>query len=116
MCSVEKMRGLLVEASKAVCGDRNSDYGDPAVNHERTAEAWCWYLRHRCIKQTADGPMLTINARDVAWMNVLQKISRECHSAKHDNAVDIAGFAANAAACLESPEQKANEAYAEIAS
>lgn len=119
MTNKEKMRSLLIEASKAVCGDRHADYGDPAENHERTAEAWCWYLKHRCIRLTENGYQLVLDGYDACAMMNLAKVSRDIHHRKLDNLVDICGYAANAATMLEEPtqsQQQENEAYAEIAS
>lgn len=98
--SIELMAETLDKVKEIVSGDRNADYGDPIDNHERTARFWVEYLRHR-ISVTPTGAAITLNGRDVCWLNVLQKISRECHCAKHDNAIDVCGYAANAAACME---------------
>lgn len=87
--SVVKMKALLAEATKAVAGDRNHDYGDPVDNHRRTAELWSTFLG------------VEITPRQVCICNILQKVSREAHFRKRDTLVDIAGYAANAEACSE---------------
>ncbi len=88
--SNQVMRGVLDEAAGIICGDRQDKYGLPEINHQRTADGWNWYLKY-C------GPKL--DPRDVAWLNVIQKISRDLHCRSRDNCVDIVGYAANAAAC-----------------
>ena len=78
---------ILQEAGEIVCGDRHDDYGHPMANHSRTAAMWSAYLG------------IEINARQVCWMNVLQKASRDAHHTKRDNLVDGAGYLENAERC-----------------
>lgn len=78
---------VLADAGAAVRLARRADYGPPKENHERTAAMWTAYLG------------VAVTARHVCMMNVLQKASRDAHRAKHDNLVDIAGYAANAGEC-----------------
>lgn len=75
---------ILAEADRITSTDRNVDYGHPLDNHTRTAALWSAYLG------------VTITAREVCWMNVLQKGSRDRHLSKRDNLVDGAGFLRNA--------------------
>jgi len=75
---------ILDEAAAIVDGARQDNYGPPALNHARTAEMWTTYLGIR------------ITPRMVCIMNALMKISRDKHKPKHDNLVDIAGWARNA--------------------
>ena len=97
--SSEVMKQLADDATNAVCGDRNLDYGDPVDNHERTAEVWVWYLKNRCIRAKEDGGLqIALDGRDVAALNILQKLSRDCHSRTRDSLVDIVGYAMNAEA------------------
>ena len=88
---------ILEEAKKITYGDRNHQYGSPADNHARTAEMWSTYLG------------VPITSRDVCMLNVLQKVSRDRHRAKRDNAVDIAGFADNAERCPKPPTEEKTE-------
>jgi hypothetical protein len=83
---------VLEEAAHATSGARRKRYGHPITNHGRTAALWSVYLRDR-----TSGSQLT--ARDVCMLNILQKISRDCHRPSRDNLVDIAGYAANAELC-----------------
>ena len=78
---------VLEEAANIVQNDRRKNYGEPAVNHKRTAELWSAYLGFE------------IAPRQVCMMNILQKISRDRHRETHDNLVDIAGYAENAHLC-----------------
>jgi len=81
----ERPLSILTEAAEAI--DSHADYGAPLENHTRTAALWSAYLG------------ITITARQVCMLNVLQKVSRDAHSAKRDNLVDIAGYARNAELC-----------------
>ncbi len=80
----ESFSSILTEAAHLVHGERRAAYGDPSVNHGRTADLWSSYLG------------VPITPRQVCMMNILQKISRDAFAPKHDNLVDIAGYAANA--------------------
>ena len=78
---------ILHEALHITTGARNTDYGPPRHNHGCTA--------------TLNFPeehvqALHVTARDVCWLNILQKASRDAHLAQRDNLVDVAGYAANA--------------------
>lgn len=84
-------------AYDAVHGDRQRDYGSPAANHERTAALWSAFLGIR------------IAPRDVCWLNVLQKLSRDRHRPTEDNEVDIAGYAENAFMMREQRESNTSE-------
>lgn len=78
----------LTEAQDAIT-ERGKAYGHPLENHSATAEMWSSYLQRRY------GVSLPLDAEDVCLLNILQKVSREAHQRKHDNRVDMAGFAAN---------------------
>jgi hypothetical protein len=84
---------ILDEAKTIVHDPRRVSYGDPAVNHTRTAAMWNAYLGSRLTQ--------AMEARDVCMLNILQKVSREANQPKRDNLTDIAGFAANAEMCGE---------------
>lgn len=73
---------ILDEAKGLVCRDRNSDYGHPKDDFERTAQIWSAIIGR------------TITARQVALCMIGVKMSRECHRPKRDNRVDMAGYAA----------------------
>lgn len=80
---------IFEEALELVYGDRGEHYGHPSDNHGCTAEMWSAYLRRR----GWTGPPLTV--RDVCWMNVAQKMSRDANAPKRDNIVDSCGYLGN---------------------
>jgi hypothetical protein len=84
----EPKQSILEQAENAV-SQRMAAYGPPTVNHERTALFWKSYLRARY------GIVFPLDAEAVAWMNVLQKMSREMHSKTDDGLVDVAGYVRN---------------------
>lgn len=84
------MHAILDEAKGIVCGDRQDAYGPPIDNHTRTSEGINWYLKH-CGK--------TLDARDICWLNVIQKISRDLNERRRDNLLDVIGYCANAESC-----------------
>lgn len=69
---------------------RGRYYGDPATNHQATADFWRVYVRRKY------GVDLPLTGRDVVWMNILQKTSRDANREKRDNLLDTAGYAENA--------------------
>ena len=83
---------ILGEAFGIVHSTRRAEYGTPQQNHDRTAALWSAYLG------------VEITARQVCMLNVLQKISRDAFKPKHDNLVDIAGYAENAALLSVDPD------------
>lgn len=74
---------ILDKAAWITSVDRNATYGPPRDNHSRTAELWSAYLG------------IPLTYRDVCWMNVLQKASRDRHYPQLDNLVDGAGYLRN---------------------
>lgn len=83
-------RTEILDAAKAcVCGQREEDYGTPEDNFGLIAELWGVYLRKKGCVSTYILP------EDVAAMMALLKIARiAAGSAKADNWVDLAGYAA----------------------
>ena len=69
--------------------DRSATYGPPHLNHGCTAALWSAYLSRRL------NALITLSARDVCWMNILQKIGRDAHEAYADNVADTKGYADN---------------------
>ena len=71
----------LTEAASVVKGERQESYGPAERNLSRIAELWASYLGH------------PITSRNVAVMMILLKAARDAHKSKHDNMVDICGYA-----------------------
>lgn len=71
----------LEEAGKIVRGSREDTYGPAERNLSRIAKMWSAYLS------------VPLTARQVAVMMVLLKASRDAFKPKHDNMVDICGYA-----------------------
>jgi len=71
---------ILLEAHVLLNGDRQDDYGHPAVSLVRIAAMWSAYLGH------------AVTGKDVGLLMALFKIGREAHSHKLDNLVDAAGY------------------------
>lgn len=81
--------GILRDAIKCVCGEREQDYGSPEDNFALIANLWTAYMRK-------DG--LEFTAKDVAMMMALLKIARiRTGTGTFDSFVDLAGYAACAA-------------------
>ncbi len=91
----EKMHALLDDTKEIVGGSRNKAYGNPADNHNCTAALFNAYLARKL------GVPVNLTGRDICFLNILQKASREAHWSQRDNALDCAGYAANAEACVE---------------
>ena len=73
---------ILKEANSILTGDRAKDYGDAYSSFKRIADYWGTYLNRA-----------NISPRDVAMMLILFKVARENNKHKHDNLVDIIGYA-----------------------
>lgn len=71
----------LTEAASVVKGERQESYGPAERNLSRIAELWSSYLDH------------PITSRNVAVMMILLKAARDAYKTKHDNMVDICGYA-----------------------
>ena len=82
-----EMETVLEEAARITSADRNKSYGPPRDNHSRTAALWTAYL-------SAIG-CRPLDYRDVCWLNVLQKASRDAFCPKRDNLTDAIGFLRN---------------------
>ena len=94
---------ILEEAAALIYGDRNRDYGTPLDNHSTTAALWNAYIAALVRRGKTE-----LDAEDVCWMNVLQKISREATTGakKRDTAVDVAGYAGNVQMCRDEVEKR----------
>jgi len=98
---VPSMRAqILREAERIIYGDREDEYGSPAVNLQATADLWSAYLERQL-----NAP---IKPYDVALMMVLLEVSRAKNGGQTsiDHFVDIAGYAAIAGELLAGKEAK----------
>lgn len=73
---------ICQEADRIVATDRQQDYGHPFDNFTQTGKLWAAILG-----------LDEITPEQVGLMMVAAKISRQCHSPKRDNLVDMAGYA-----------------------
>ena len=79
MSSVPKT--ILEEAQEAAYGDRHENYGHPIDNFQRIAALWEVILGTK------------VSPKNAALCMCAVKISRELHTSKRDNLVDLAGYA-----------------------
>lgn len=87
-----KSATILEEAAGIVYGRGEKDYGHPRDNFGDEARAWSAYLHARGLMPRDKW----LTARDVAQINVLQKVIRDGNASKHDNLVDTIGYALTA--------------------
>ena len=106
---LDAMKDFCRKVMGIVTGSRHKAYGTPASNHTCTAKMWSAYISRKLNLE------VTLSARDVCFLNILQKCAREAHWSQEDNAVDIAGYAANSVACVfaETPVQPPFDIVAE---
>lgn len=88
--------GILDQAKKCVCGQREQEYGTPESNFKIIADLWNDYLG---LAENGDGvPIFSIKnitTMDVAMMMALLKIARiKNGGGSGDSFVDLAGYAA----------------------
>lgn len=72
---------ILAEAERLVTGDRNGAYGHPHEDFTRTAKIWSGILG------------FDVSPEQIGLCMIGLKLSREVHRHKHDNLVDMAGYA-----------------------
>lgn len=70
------------EAKQLICGVRRMDYGGVEESFNDVAQAWSLLFD------------ITVTPEQVTLAMVLLKVFREKRNHKHDNLVDIAGYAA----------------------
>ena len=76
-----ELGAALDEARRLICGDRRADYGGVEESFTDVAQAWSILFD------------VTVTPEQVALAMVLLKVYREKRNHKHDNLVDIAGYA-----------------------
>jgi hypothetical protein len=89
----------LAEASKLTGGDRNAAYGPPHQNLTHMATMVTAYL----IGKYNLGSFF-LDSEDMAWIMVMAKMSRTVATAKADNYIDAAAYAAIAGECRDTIE------------
>lgn len=72
---------LFAEAERTISGPRRDAYGDATASFERVAASWSQIVGK------------TLTASQVALMMIAFKVCREANAHKHDNVVDICGYA-----------------------
>lgn len=70
------------EAKEIVYGDREQTYGHPSINLERIASMWSVIFGH------------PVTPRQVCQAMIALKLARDVNAPKHDNVVDMIGYAA----------------------
>lgn len=77
---------ILQRAHDCVCGQRETDYGNPEDNFTMIAKLWTDYM---------NVPGVLFTAKDVAMMMALLKVARiRSGKGSLDSFVDLAGYAA----------------------
>ena len=89
---------VLQEADELIHGERAKAYGNPRINHGCTAALISALLSNKYRKS------IVLDADDVCWFNICQKMSREANEPKRDNLVDVCGYVGNIEMMLETPE------------
>jgi hypothetical protein len=86
---------ILNFAKKLTLGDRDKQYGDPNTNLTATARLFTAYLIAKYRGQTLEETQFDLSAEDVAWLNILIKMSRSFFGEfKADSFIDAAAYAA----------------------
>lgn len=105
---------VLQTAESLVNGDRNVQYGDPIDDFRRTAALLETYLKGIFDKYGS----VHIEPHDVAILMILLKVSRIVWSpGKEDHWIDVAGYAACGADCVERETEEgetSNDDHAEV--
>ena len=84
---------ILADADQITSVDRQRYYGHPLDNHGNTAALWTAWLKRRFPELAGEWQL---DARDVCWLMILLKASREANLRNRDNLVDACGYARNA--------------------
>jgi len=93
---------FLADAIGLVSGERDEQYGKPIDNLTATAILFSAYIYAKYAGEIIDPLSFNLTAEDIAWLNVLQKISRTFNGVvKPDTYTDAAGYSALAGECAE---------------
>jgi hypothetical protein len=88
MTSTSPKETILQEAQRIIHGERNEAYGRPIDDFTCSAGMISAYLSRKL------GVKVELGPEDIPILMILVKVSREAHSPKRDNLVDICGYAA----------------------
>lgn len=80
---------LFLGEVMSIVRERGESYGPPEIHWGRTAALWTALLGERLTEP--------LTARDVARLYVADKLSRDVHTPRRDNLLDIAGYATGVA-------------------
>lgn len=96
---IGRMRSLLMDAIRATCTERNSDYGTPSENYGRIRDLWQAYP-----------PSEDLDEVDAVILMILTKVARIVESPDlRDSWMDIAGYAAVGWAVASAEEDNLDE-------
>lgn len=97
-----EIESILQEAQRLTHGDRNTTYGHPLDDYSRTAGMVNSMLAHK-LKEP-------LTPSECAAIMCCVKLSRQAHSPKRDNMIDLAGYAWVVQECLDETERRAKNA------
>lgn len=98
---------ILNTAKETVVVEREIEYGPPWENLTNCAMLWSAYLCAKFAGKTVDPLQITLEAEDVAHLNILQKMARTMTGQKKfDTYVDMAGYSALAGECAQEDESE----------
>lgn len=83
---ITKLENYAIDALNVVFGDREKDYDHPVRDFIGTAIMWTAFLRRKLI------PDAVITPLDFPMMMLMVKLSRQSHTHKDDNCIDMIGY------------------------
>lgn len=91
----DKSEYILQMANEIIHGRRNDEYGPAERSFKTIAKMWTAYL------QACRHDREYVTASDVAMMMILLKVARTDHVPTTDSLIDICGYAALNAECID---------------
>lgn len=91
----DKSEYILQMANEIIHGRRKDDYGKAERSFKTIAELWTTYLQSCRLGREY------VTASDVAMMMILLKVARTDHVPTTDSLIDICGYAALNAECID---------------
>ena len=83
---IDKLNNYAIDALNVVFGDREKDYDHPVRDFIGTCMKWTAYLRRKLVPEAVITPL------DFPMMMTMVKLSRQSHSHKDDNLIDVIGY------------------------